>query len=445
MTRRLWWVWIGFALTAACALKDEEYAAIDAWLQCDECVDGERGLVDSIGPDAVPTIARALRGPSEGRRTIMRRKLEAHYQQFGTTALTRDQYVNHFMGNYVATYQKRAAISLGDLEGRKAREALETALDSAEQRGYRPDVVGVIAGVLAGFEKRPFAGSISRRAVTFNDTVTVRQGTGLAWNGDEWVILHATPYGDSLVIGPVTDSLKFVAVGEVGTYSLAVTGLGPQADTQVTPIGIVSVRYATHSRATAPVVPTALTQLPVTRYLALGAQPGDTADHFRLEPSALLSVTAMAESPGLDAPTVRWYLCASVALATWGPSSRLSGVVVDERRAPVAGARLSVVGTALAALTGGLGEFSLTSIPPSATAGGLVDVQVSKLGYVSRIHRVQSGDSVRIHLVSSGAREESARSQRGSRAEIPGGECRILQVAVRSGGVRIVRLRFTSP
>jgi plastocyanin len=281
--------------------------------------------------------------------------------------------------------------------------------------------------------------------VAFNDTVILREETGLVWDGDEWAILHGTPFGDSLVMGPVTDSLKFVVVGEVGTYSLAVTGLGPQAETQVTPLGIVSVRYATHSRAMAPVLPTAaLSQSPVTRFLALGAQPGDTLDHFRLEPSALLSVTATAESPGLEAASLRWYLCASVALATLGTSSRLSGVVVDERKAPVIGARVGVPGTAVQAMSGSLGEFSITGIPPSATTGGIVEIEVSKLGFVPRVHRVQAGDSVRIHLVSTGAHQASARSQRGSTVEIPGGECRILQVAVRSGGVTIVRLRLTT-
>ncbi|MBI3983059.1 MAG: carboxypeptidase-like regulatory domain-containing protein [Gemmatimonadetes bacterium] len=430
---------MSIVLITACGLTPEEYEAIDAWLHCTECIDGERARVDSIGERAVPTIARALIGPSDGRIRIMRQKLEADYQSFGNTALTADQYIDSVMlRNFVATYQKRAAISLGDVGGDRAQRALQAALDSGTQRGYRTDVIAVITAVHAGFGKPEFTGVVSAIGVRFNDTVKVREG-GQAWDGDETVVLNGAPFPRDLVVNRWEDSLSFVAVGGAGTYLLSITGLGSPTDTQVAPLDIVSVRYEAHPAATAPLVTP-----PASLHLALPTRPGDSTDYFKFQPPAQLNVTATVESPGLEAPSLAWFECGPQGLAPVGPPGTLGGVVVNETGTPASGAEVRIAGTAVGVVTDGLGRFSFVS--PSSGLG-LVGVRVSSLGYRTSEYRLQVGEgAARVALVPGNATEATGRTLRVSGVSVPAGECWLLQVGVRSGGaVRIIRLQVTSP
>lgn len=317
------WRSVGIAMivAAACALEDQEYAAIDAWLNCDHCINGERAAVEALGNDAVPTLALALRGPSQGRRDLMRRKFEESHRQY-PAGVPQTQYVNQLLANYVATYQKRSALSLGDIDSERARDELRKARDSAGVRGYRPDVVRVIRTALAIAESPPFDGSIRPASVRFADTVTVSRGYGsTVWDGDEEAVLAAAPFAPSdLLVFQASDSLKFLAVADAGTHALSVGNLGPSSATQVAPLTIRSIVDA-NDRATRSCVTHACTvdssmsvgaaQLPQEVFLSLWRTPPrpDTVDVFRFRPTFPTPISARLDWPSSANLDLRWRRC----------------------------------------------------------------------------------------------------------------------------------------
>jgi hypothetical protein len=307
-------------LVTNCGLKREEYAAIDAWLLCDECTAGERAAVSSIGEEAVPTLARALRGPSPGRKTLMRQKFAEAFSSPGSGGLTRDQYADQLLDNYVATYQERAALSLRDIGGDDARDILRTALADSSARDYRSDVVQAIRVALASLESAPFGGTVTPTTVAFADTVTVSQGNGLAWNGDEQIVLAGGPFpGADLVVTQMATSLRFVAVGDIATYPLGVTSLGPGAETQVASLTIRSLADANDRGmmscgTVACTVDSAavVSVFPYRAFLSLWSTPPrpDTVDFFQFRPQAPLTVTARLDWPTTANMNLRWRRCA---------------------------------------------------------------------------------------------------------------------------------------
>jgi len=433
---------VGLATLGCPNGPDREPEAIERWLLCDECRGGERDSLVALGEEAVSSLADHLRGPSAAARENMRRRIVESYVPGG--ALSQNDYISRMLENYEALTQKRAALGLGAIGTASARRELEHALDSADIRRYRSDVLRAVQRGLVQASFDAFTGSLSDTSVGFGDTVKTRRGT-LAWDGDESVVLNGAPFPDDIVTTRWADSLAFVAVGDWGNYDVSVTRLGPQQVTQRAPLRIIAVDYEAHAPASALLVTAA--PFPQTHYLALRTRLGDTTDHYRFVVPAALPVTARVESPGSRLPFVRWYECPPTAFATLGPASTLSGTVVNDQGAGVGGAMIRIIGTGTSAMTAPTGRFAISGISPSVTATGFVDLQVSRIGFQSRIVRVQVGaDSVLIGLVAEIATERSARSRQASSVVLPAGSCRVLQVGVGShGGVQIIRLRLTSP
>jgi hypothetical protein len=433
-----------FALWAnACRLSPREYAIIDAWLLCDDCQSGERAAVKAIGGKAVHTLNQALVGPSPGRVANKEAQFRQMHGTLDSPTVSESAYVTELRSNYVARYQSRAAISLGDIGGSRALRALRRARDAAATRGYRADVVGVIQAVLTLSESDAFTGRVTPKTPRFGDTVRVARGGGLAWDGDEAVVLHGSPFADSLVVFRwLFDSLAFVAVGSLGDYALSVTRLGPQAVTQVSPLQIVPPSYTSHTPTTAPLV--TADSFPQTRYMLLPSRVSDSTDYFRFEPAASLTATASLTSAGRESPGLQWFRCAPFSLVpVAGPVTVVRGYVVDGAGTPVDNANVSITGTSSAALTAGGGRFSIGGVPASP---GVVEVRAFKTGYMVSTTRVQLGaESVQIPLLSAGTTDATARSWSASTVTIPAGACRLLQVMVPSGGgARIIRLRLRS-
>lgn len=127
---------------------------IVAWLECQECIDGELNAVVRLGQAAVPTLAATLAGgPSPASREALRRHLVNAYRELkeyertkrGTTVTaTEDEYVRTYMDNYVALYKARAAEALGRIGGDRARRALE----AAAREDQRPDVRSALQAAL---------------------------------------------------------------------------------------------------------------------------------------------------------------------------------------------------------------------------------------------------------------------------------------------------------
>lgn len=433
-----------------CGLSEGERAQIDAWLSCDHCERGERASVLALGDRATAVLSEALRGPPADRRDLVWKRALLSYEPAGA-GVTQVMYAERLLGNYVATYQKRAASALGGIRTSGARRALQGAIDSADVREYRSDALREIHGALELASYDSFTGRLGDTAVAFGDTIGIRPDSGLPWDGDEWVTLNGSPFPDSLVIDSPSDSLlRLLAVGYVGRHVVSLTKLGraPQSTTQVKSLFVTRLRYRPHTAATAPLVAPAA--FPQTRYLALRTAPGDTTDLFRFSPSTdTLRVTAAVEAPGVDPLTVAWYRCSPFALFPPGPPSSLSGRLVTQTGSPVAGVQLTIGGV-VSDTTDSAGQFAFSKIPAPLTATDTLDVRVHRQGFRIQVHRVQAGARyVEIGLVAAGASEATARSRTASTVTVVphgAGGCLLLQVRVaRGGGPRIIRLRLTSP
>ena len=108
---------------------------IVAWLECEECGDGELTAVVKLGEAAVPSLVATLRdGPSPASREQHRRHLVATYADLKRFAAGRpdrkliaseDEYVRMFADNYVALYRVRSAVALGAMHGYAISQRLQ--------------------------------------------------------------------------------------------------------------------------------------------------------------------------------------------------------------------------------------------------------------------------------------------------------------------------------
>jgi hypothetical protein len=430
-------------LAALTACGDREtQRRVDAWLACDECIGQQRQRVAARGDRAVSALATHLRAPPAGYLEGKRRQFAESYQP--SAALSRDEYVGRMLESYAALTQSRAALSLGDIRTPRAQAELSRALAEAGSRGYRRDVVQTIAASLARASHGSFDGTLGVTRVDFGDTVRVHAGS-IAWDGNESAELHGSPFGNDVFLRRFMtpggdDSLEFVAIGELGAYAVAVTGLGAADETQVdTTLRITSMGYTVHTPASADVLTQGM--LPQVRYLVLGATGGDTLDYLRVEPTVPLSVTATARSPGAGAVDLAWRSCTS-----GGPvPGTAAGRVVSDAGTPVGGANVSVVGTLLSGFTAANGGFALAGIPPAAITAGMITLRVMRNGYAPRTFRVPPGTTD--HVLGVSATSPGSGTTVGmvaTTAAIPAGGCRLLQAMIsHTGRHRIVQIKLS--
>jgi len=110
-----------------------------AYLECEECTEGQLEAVVKLGETIVPSLAASLHaGPSPASLEVLRDHLETNYdrlQKYGRThrearlEMGKGEYVRTYTENFVALYQVRAATALGAIGGRKAEEALKKSLE----------------------------------------------------------------------------------------------------------------------------------------------------------------------------------------------------------------------------------------------------------------------------------------------------------------------------
>jgi hypothetical protein len=142
------------AASVRAAPTPEESAAarrtIAAWLECEECKDGELDAVLALGPLATPTLAATLLdGPSPAARELARRELLARHAElvvwtashpgagFATPA---DAWVEAQLANQLARTQVRSAQALAELGGPEAERALAAAFASPLREDVEPVV-----------------------------------------------------------------------------------------------------------------------------------------------------------------------------------------------------------------------------------------------------------------------------------------------------------------
>lgn len=124
--------------------------AVTAWLECEECTEGQLEAVAKFGEFAVPSLAAALeRGPSPASLERLQLHLERNYAELSVYAEKHDEvkidvkleeYVKIYLENYSANHRARAAEALGKIGGESAKSRLE----AASKLKLRADVLAVV-------------------------------------------------------------------------------------------------------------------------------------------------------------------------------------------------------------------------------------------------------------------------------------------------------------
>jgi Mg2+ and Co2+ transporter CorA len=133
--------------------------AVVAWLECEECTDGELDRLARYGELAVPTLGAVLeRGPSPATLENYRLHLESSYRKLVEYSRTHDdvkidqsedEYVKQYLENYQAHFAVRSALALRKLGGVQAR----TILEAASKRKMRDDVNAVVQDSLKAISR----------------------------------------------------------------------------------------------------------------------------------------------------------------------------------------------------------------------------------------------------------------------------------------------------
>lgn len=170
---------VGFAFAAAlesqpaakpsAALSPERAAqarrTIVAWLECEECTEGQLKSVVRLGDLAVPTLSATLaEGPSPASRESLKRHLVATYGQlveYGKShpeaklEMSEGDYIKTYAENYVALYRVRSATALGAIGGSAARKALEKALEKPDREDVKLTVKEALEKLVAKKPAQP--------------------------------------------------------------------------------------------------------------------------------------------------------------------------------------------------------------------------------------------------------------------------------------------------
>jgi hypothetical protein len=298
-------------------LSRNEYRRIDEWLGCQECWNAERVAVRAIGQRAVPKLTQFLReGPDSGRRQVMRTQFAAGYTQRPGVTLTRDQYADRLLSNYVANHQIRSAISLADIGGDKARAALDDALADTATLGYRPDVVAAIQAARARIGTNAFSGTVATPVVAFGDRAIITSAPGQPFTSDTRAILDENVFpADSVLLFNQPDSLGFIAVGSARSHAVSITNVGTAGNTELASLSINTL-HDRNDRATvrcgasrdcqadSAQLVTVTPAMPFLSFFALwrGGPASDTIDLFRFQPSVSTPVTARLDWRPLLSP-----------------------------------------------------------------------------------------------------------------------------------------------
>ena len=337
-------------LLSACKLSKDEFQTLDSWLTCDDCDSGERAAVEAMGWKAISRLKASLVRPAAQREAVMKAKFGQSYDQALMQArvpgLARKEYVDFRTANYVANYQKRAAMSLADigsigfLHGWNARRALDQAIADSAGRGYRSDVMQVVHFARATLDGPPFSGAVSPFRVSYADVIKVVAPGGQPFNGDERGVVEGGVFPpDDIPSEVVADTLLFRAVADEGPHIVTVRNVGSGSKSAYTAVLMTSV-IDQNDRATSVCPPLNLqcavdSAPPIivgrgktfTAFLSLwGGVGGDTLDYFRIRNTDANSVpfTARLNWRGTGNLDLSWRRCAQVR-----PVVNPSGVTAD--------------------------------------------------------------------------------------------------------------------
>jgi hypothetical protein len=345
-------------------------AQVVAWLECGECLDGERAAVRGQGNWPVSALSLALLdGPGPNRRANVRRRMELTYPT--GASLPQTEYVALGLQGYVETYQRRAAIALADIAedgSTSARQALASALDSANagSRAFPASVLRTLSEETARAAAAAFTGQLVPTTASFLDTVTVHLAAGQVVDDDD-VALVGSPFGDSVLIDrwPGSDSLRFVAMGDVGTYTVLIRRLGVAQDSAQAPFTIGAMPDRPQGLGAQHTVP--LGQLPYRHYFAVR----DSSEQIRLAPGAPMAMgfdLAWRDSVGVRLIARGCTAPFGVVALPLDPTRAVRGRVVDDAGGPVGGAEVrlpSVIGATVSSAQDGSFDLAVPAGPDS--------------------------------------------------------------------------------
>jgi len=311
---------VGALILTACSTPAVQSPTVEAWLLCGECAHGERAAVAALGMAAYPVLRDALaNGPPANFRDNIRAKFRSVYRTTApSAALSESQYAERAVENFVATYKKRAALSLGDIGGAQAMATLQQAsLDVSN----RPDVIEVVQIARMAADTARFRGVITPAAPAFGDTVVVRPPAFEPFNNDELIELNgktAQPLDMTILRTP--DSIRFIAAALPGQHVLTVHNVGTTSQNQVTSIVVRTLMDPNDRRmATCSTTACRIAQAPsyaslpgpVKHFLTLWSTRSgmDTVDLIRFQSPTLFHVTAHAVWNTADNVDLRWIAC----------------------------------------------------------------------------------------------------------------------------------------
>jgi hypothetical protein len=343
------------AVVSGCGRSRSVPEAVEAWFDCEECEDGQRARVRALGERAVPALERMLLdGPSRRQRRLVRRKFESIEAVARTGGVGSKQEIDELVQAFVANRQKRAALSLGDIGGDRARDALRRALQPRSVRSYRSDVVAVIRIALASLDPARFRGDIAPSVPGFGDTVILRPPANETFASDAVAGLRDSPYSAAEVRQFVESGrLGFAAVGVRGPHVVTVQN-GVTNTPQSAQLLVRTLLDPTDRRMafcptlqckidSAPrLLPTAASLMArpagLLAFLSLWrtASSSDTEDLFRFDASAPFRITARVDWRQNANVDLQWVRCSDGVPV--GDSSGISGANPERTSVEIPGA-----------------------------------------------------------------------------------------------------------
>jgi hypothetical protein len=235
---------LALAILGGCTqLGPADFASVDRWLHCDDCMNGERQAVASRGNNIVPLMRQILLFmPSVDEQTIVRRQATLEYLRLSPPGVTQTQYVERAFANYLARRQTRAALSLTDIHTNRARAALAEAIDPLVLVQYRADVAQTLRYLYAIWTTSPFMGTVVNRTPQFGDSViVVRRPASPQFSAQAIALIDSAPFAaSSLLYLRRPDTLIFAAVATAGIHSVSIIDSIATAEAQAFRISIAS-------------------------------------------------------------------------------------------------------------------------------------------------------------------------------------------------------------
>lgn len=125
-------------------------SAMVTWLECEECTEGELKSVLAHSKRLQPMLISTLnKGVAPASMALYRVELEKRYDELVAASrsnprtkptLSKDKFVQLYLGNFSAQYKVRSAQALSAIGGEKSKQAIKEALGNAKREDVRKEL-----------------------------------------------------------------------------------------------------------------------------------------------------------------------------------------------------------------------------------------------------------------------------------------------------------------